>query len=300
MNISKKMILVAGFVLQLSAALQASFNAANYTQAFLAFAGGTDPVAAANAIYNNRGTMSWVACQQLAQQIGTPEALAVGLYMSQGNQNVLVNKFGGADSSSNLLAALQSLLAPASSRQSAQAPVQQLPVSSSPAQAPVQQLPVSSSPAQAPAQGNSSWWPFGSSTPSTAADIQAAVIAQQKADAAAATASNKALSAIVNSGIQGLPLYQAYIDLIMADIQQAIAAISDAATQQAVIKYLQSKIANVKVVATSSASYNSRTLGRMGSTKKAPKEKPSKKSSKVKKAGKSGKGGTKKKQNPQS
>ncbi len=102
--------------------------------------------------------------------------------------------------------------------------------------------------------------------------MQRVVQAQQKSDAAAATVNNNKLNALVKSGATGAQLYKGYIDVIVADLQQAINAIDDSAVQAQVAQYAQNQFAMLKASANGNR-YNSRTLGRMNSKKSMKKSK---------------------------
>ncbi len=250
MNSTKKMILATGMLFQLSASLYAD----NWSDAVSAF-GGVD------AVYNNRGSLSWAAAQKIAKQLGTAEAMSIGLYESNGNPAVVANKFPGAQPANVVVAQLQSM---ANTRQ--QIPVDQ-PVSVSPG--PV----VAPTPAPVTSNGWNNW--FGSSSSTACPDNSAAAaLAQQKLDAQVAVGNSQALAAIANSNASGAALYNAYIDLAFSSLQQAVAGIADQAVQQQVIQYMQNKLASMKA-SVNANNYSSRVLGKYSSKKEPKKSKRS-------------------------
>lgn len=112
MNI-KKLLIVAVLTLQMTGFLHASQAA--YNTAFLAFAndksinpsgGAYELTQAAQFIQNARKSKSWTITQDVAQKLKTPQAMAVGFYLSSGTTSSLTNKFPGADSQNNLMSAL--------------------------------------------------------------------------------------------------------------------------------------------------------------------------------------------------
>lgn len=231
-------MLAAGLLFQLSASLYAD----NWSDAAQAFGG-------AEAVYNNRGSLAWSTALAIAKQLGsTPEAMSIALYQANGNPNVLKSKFAGAMSQDVVESALQNML----SVRSPQTPVNSVPVTS----APVTTTPVVTAPVEPTI---------------TTADIQAAMVAQQKADAALAASNSQALSNLVTSNATGASLYNSYIDLILNALMQALNSIVDPAVQQQVIGYTQNKLANMKASA-SSVSNSSRVIGRMSSQKKTVKK----------------------------
>ena len=252
-------MLTAGLFLQLTGSMHASSpNLNNYADAFMQFAQSIDSsvndiATAANTIYNNRNTQPTLACQELAQQLNTAEALAVGLYLSKGQPEV---SFRNADSLSNLNIALAGIM------NNRPTPIMADPTPSNPAPAPVK-------------SGSGSWFTWGSATPtSTPADIQAAMKTQQQADAAKAAADLQSLSAIVNSNASGVSLYNAYVDVIVNNLQQALSSIDDPAVKQQVVSYAKNKLSNMQA-SVSVNSHNSRALGRMSSKKAMKKNKHS-------------------------
>ena len=87
--------------LQFTAYLNASSQAA-YESAFKAFYSAisktTGTVAqAASFIFNNRGDFPTASNQSIAKTLNTPQAMAVGLYMSEGNPSSLTGRFPNAD-----------------------------------------------------------------------------------------------------------------------------------------------------------------------------------------------------------
>ncbi len=253
MKLTNKMMLVAGIIFQLTANLYAD----NWSNAFLAFGGGKDPVVAAQAVLNGPGSLTASNALTIANSLKTPEALAIGRYLAMNKKNVFNSSFQDAD----VQAAAQSLIATRMNNQ---------PISSGPIVAPA---PVNTP----PSSGGWSDWLSGSSSaacPDNSAAIQQAVLAQQKADAAVAVANTQALAAIANSNASGAALYNAYIDLIFSSLAQAIAGIADQAVQQQVVQYAQNKLASMKAAA-SANSYNSRILGKSSSKKEAKKNKRS-------------------------
>ena len=107
MNI-KKILIILFFTSQFTTTI-INANQAAWNQAFLTFGGGTQDLAkAANYISLNDGSGSWSSNQTTAKEIGnTPEALAVGMYMSKGKSRDLKNKFTGYAPEADLLVALE-------------------------------------------------------------------------------------------------------------------------------------------------------------------------------------------------
>lgn len=244
MNSTKKLMLAAGILSQLSASLHAD----NWSDAFDAFGGPA-------AVRNNHMQMSWAKAKDIAQQNGsTPEMLAVAVYEAVGNQQVNLGKAGrNVASIRELQDALTDALNPA---------VAEVPSRAANAAASNQAAPVKS--------GWGSLWGSSSAQPAvSSADVQRAIAAQQKQDAAVAAASSKALSQIVNSNATGASLYNAYVDLILSGLQQAVNAIVDPAVQLQVIQYAQNKLTSMKASVSAMNRMNARELGRMNSSKKA-------------------------------
>jgi hypothetical protein len=239
-----KIMLAAGIIFQLSASLYAD----NWSNAFLAFGGGSDPVAAAQYVLNNAGRVTANAALSVAKNLQTNEGMAVGRWMASSNKNVFTGFLTDAD----LQAAAQALIA------SRSVPVVVAPTPSNP---------------QTPAT-NSSWfnW-FGGSSATCDSDVQAAKVAQQKADALKAAENQAALQSIAASSATGATLYNGYVDLILGSLQQAISGIADPAVQMQVQQYAQSKVASMKVTAQNS----SRVLGKISSKKESKKNKKSRK-----------------------
>lgn len=248
---TKKLFVAAGLILQLTSGLHAD----NWSDAFAAF-GGTQTVKSGN------GSLAWSTALAEAKKIGTPEALAVGMYMADGNPAVLVNKFKGAASSEDLQKALQpAVQAPVATNANSGANSWFGGSSNKPA-TPVE------APKTAPA---SSWFSSKPAAPVVSLDDlkkaeQKAAEAQQKLDAAAATANTQALSTIVNSGKSGVAQYTALVDHVFNSLQQAVSGIEDSAAQQQVMQYIQNKAASIKASVRTN-SYNSRVIGRMNSSK---------------------------------
>ena len=254
MNLTKKMLLTAGVILQLTGSIYSSYNLNNWANAFLNFGGGTDPVAAANYVISNQGKSGVRAAINIASQLQTQEGYATAAFLSGSNNPTFNSSYQASDVIAAAQAIARNQFAPVMAAPMAQ-PVQQAPAMK---QAPIAQ-PVQQAPAAPAAQSNSV----------SSAALQSAVQAQQAADAAAAAASNQALASLVNSGATGLNLYTGYIDLIFNLLQQAINAIVDPSVQQQVIGYAQNKLAGMKSAAANQ--YSSHTLGRM-SSKKADKK----------------------------
>ena len=120
MNI-KKFIVLSCMTFILTGFIDA--NQAAYNAAFIAFAqdpsinraGGISTLAqAVNFIANDAGVETYTLAQSVANKLNTPQAMAVGLYISSGNPITLKTKFPNADvvtegttvSFSNLQAAL--------------------------------------------------------------------------------------------------------------------------------------------------------------------------------------------------
>lgn len=249
MKSTKKIVLAAGILFQLSASMYAD----NWSDAFLAFAGGTDAVAAAQYVLNNAGVTTPTNALTIGQALNTPEAIAVSRWMSSGRKNVFNSPLQDADVQS----AAQDL---ADS-------VRNMPM---PTPAPV------NTPTPAPVKGGgSSWFNWGTATPtSTPADIQSAMKVQQQADAVKAAADLQSLSAIVNSNASGVSLYNAYVDVIVNNLQQALSSIADPAVKQQVVSYAKNKLSNMQT-SVSVNNHNSRALGRMSSKKAMKKNKHS-------------------------
>lgn len=245
MNSTKKLMLAAGILSQLSAGLYADA----WSDAFDVFDG---PAAVAN----NHMRMSWAEAQRKAQQNGnTPELLAVAVYEAQGNQQVNLRKAGPRAASMNdLQVALADALNPVVAVNPSRAV-------NEPAAAVKAAAPVSS--------GWGSLWGSSAQPAISSADVQRAIAAQQKQDAAIAATNSKALSQIVNSNATGASLYNAYVDLILSGLQQAVNAIVDPAVQLQVIQYAQNKLTSMKASVSAMNRMNARELGRMNSGKKA-------------------------------
>jgi len=251
MKTIKKLLLAAGIFFQMSAMLFADA----WSDAFLAFGGGSDDAAAAQSVVANANRVGSQGALTVAKKLGTPEAFAIGRFVSQNKKDVFKSIYSDDD----VVAAAQEIINEA--RRSA-------PV------APVAQRAPVVAPQPAPSRGWADWLSGSAAQNQSAvseADLQKAMQAQQDADAAAAAASNQALASLVNSGATGLNLYKGYIDLIFNLLQQAVNAIVDPAVQQQVIGYAQNKLAGMKASAAAANRYNSRTLGRMNSKKVAKK-----------------------------
>ncbi|MBP6870162.1 hypothetical protein KBC04_04730 [Candidatus Babeliales bacterium] len=260
MNVTKKMMVIAGIFLQLAGS---AYGSDAWQAAFLAFGGGSDPVAAAQGVLNGPNSGSAVLALDLAKKngAGTPEAFAIGRYMASNKKNLFKSNYQDSD----VEAAGRAIIAEAASRAIAAAP---MPTPSSET-------------AQQPAAG---WGWFGgnaakSAAPAiTAANVQAAMEAQKAADLADAVVNNDALAKIVGSGKSGVNLYYAFIDYIFSVLQQAVSSIADAGTQQQVLSYMQSKFATMKA-SVAANNYQARVLGRMDSKKVSKNNKNSKKNS---------------------
>ena len=252
MKSTKKIVLAAGILFQLSASMYAD----NWSDAFLAFGGSSDPVTAAQNVLASQGKESLRSALNIAvNKLGSSEeGMAVASWMSNAQSNAFQTSYQASD----VQAAAQALAAS---------------VRNMPMQAPV----AAPSQAQVPTQtkAGSSWFSWGSATPtSTPADIQAAMLTQQQADAAKAAADLQSLSAIVNSNASGVSLYNAYVDVIVNNLQQALSSIADPAVQQQVVSYAKNKLSNMQA-SVSVNSNNSRALGRMSSKKAMKKNKHS-------------------------
>jgi hypothetical protein len=247
MNTTKKITLIVGIFLQASTSLYADA----WSDAFDVFGG-------PEAVYNERGSFSWTKALSIAKENGnTPELLAVGMYVSTGNPGILTHKFPGAASQVDLKNELKSIL-------DAKNPVRKAPVIQQPViQQPVVQQPIAP---QTPTRSGWGWSSESKTAANNSQSIKQALTAQHKAEVAAATAKDKNLAAIANSGKTGISLYSAYIDSLFNLLQQAINSILDASTAAQVVQYIQNKAANLSVAA-STSKYNSRTLGRMNSKK---------------------------------
>ena len=102
-----KFLIILCMTLQCAQQIQASLSAqsqASYGAAFQAFdkalndeTGTNNPIQAATYIYNNAGKKSWSEMLKIAKTLNTPEAMAVGMYLSNGNPAVLAIHFPGAD-----------------------------------------------------------------------------------------------------------------------------------------------------------------------------------------------------------
>jgi|GEM_PF-3535163 len=270
----KKLLITAGIVLQLSAGLYAD----SWSNAFAAFGGNAN-------VYNNRGTMSWANAKDIAGELNTPEANAVGLYMSNGNPASLRRKFPNAASESALNAALAG----------AQAPVRVVEVAQN-EEAPgvldriadageavynwgagnagdsVEAAPVEVAPVKK--AEDSSLWDWISAAPTqpviTRADVVNAEKLQQQADVAQAAQNDAQVAAIVNSGSEGAAQLNAMVDLIFDQVQASVNAIEDPMIQQQVVNNIRQKAANMS--AASGANHNkSGVLGKMNSKKASKK-----------------------------
>jgi hypothetical protein len=118
MNI-KKFFMIAYIAFQSTQYSNASSQTA-YNAAFQAFNAALNKGAAttiaqvADFISNNRGAFNWTETQKIALKLNSPQAMAVGMYLSSGNPATLFSHFANADvikqgksvSFSNLLAAL--------------------------------------------------------------------------------------------------------------------------------------------------------------------------------------------------
>ncbi len=236
-----KIMLAAGMIFQLSASLYAD----NWSDAFLVYGGGSNLAVAAQNVLKNKGRSGVRAVLNLAVNTlnSSPEGMAVAAWLSNKASDQLASPYSNAD----VQAAGQALIDAAS--------VRSMPAPSAPA------APVVS-------EGWLSGW-FGGS--SSAADVQAV----QQADAAQVAGNVDDLQAVINSGATGVELYNAYVDLAVESLQQAISAIVDPAVQKQVAARAQSKMSGIR--ATASANSNSRVLGKFSSKKGAKKQKNSKK-----------------------
>lgn len=250
-------MITAGFFLQLAGSV---FGSDAFEVAFKRFSGESDSAKAADFVMNSRKPLTLNNALKIAASIGTPEAYAVGAFRTDGNKKAFkVGNYKDAD----VVAAARAIIEEATSRA---------------------QMPEPSAPAQQPASswGSSLGSYFGGSSSSaapaiTAANVQAAVQAQQAADFALAAANNDMLGAIIKSGKSGVNLYTAFIDYIFSVLQQAVNSIADAGTQQQVLSYMQSKFATMKA-SVAQNNYQARMLGRMDSKKANKNSKNNKKS----------------------
>ncbi len=258
MNIPKKLFIIAGLACYMPAAF-----ADNWSDAFDAFGGPQN-------VYANRGKLAIskniATIKKAYGNNPTSEAIAVGMYESQGRAAVIQPNFkrlGNAASVRDLESALQAELygpaIPVVKQQEQQVMQQQ-------EQAQQQQQ-------QEQASGWKSWFTSQPAMPVVSqADLQQAQQVQQQADVAAAAANDQNLASLVNSGATGLQLYKGYVDLNFGMLQQAIANIPDADVQVQVAQYVQNKFAGMKSAVAAANQHNSRILGRMDS-KKAKKHK---------------------------
>jgi hypothetical protein len=236
MNSTKKLMLAAGIFLQLSTGLYA----ASWEDAINGFGG------AAN-VFNNHGKKLWSeALKQANINGGSPEDLAVGLYVSKEySKPSIIMKFPGAAPTSELEAALENIMNPSRSFVPQDEP----------------QEPASS--------GYSSWWSGSSAQTFSKAQVDAAQAqaaqAQKNEDAVEAAASQQALINVQKSGVSGVQLYKKYVDVAFNSLQNAVNGL-DASSQQDVVRYIQDKAANMSA-SSGGPFYKSRTLGRMNSKK---------------------------------
>ncbi len=117
---NKKYMLLYALIVHATQLLTASVDQAAYNKAFQVFAGknATTYAQAATWIYNNRGSFnatasnssvglgSMLSIAQAAPLSSSPQAMAVGLYLSSGNPKGIAHNFPNADSNTNLQAAL--------------------------------------------------------------------------------------------------------------------------------------------------------------------------------------------------
>ncbi|MDP3788442.1 MAG: hypothetical protein Q8Q60_03975 [Candidatus Chromulinivorax sp.] len=242
MKLTNKIMLAAGIIFQLSASLYAD----NWSDAILEFGGGSDVAVAAQNVKNNKGKSGLRAVLSIAvNQLGsTQEAMAVAAWLSNQASSSLKTSYKSEDVAAALNEFIASRVVPVSA-----------PISSGPIVEPVSE----------PSSGGWSSWFSNSSD---------AALAQQKLDAAVATANSSALADIANSNAQGASRYNAYIDLAFSTLGQAIANIADSAVQQQVIEYAQNKLAGMKA-SVNANSYSSRVLGKYSSKKEPKKNKRS-------------------------
>ncbi|MGZ6254570.1 MAG: hypothetical protein ACXWL5_01100 [Candidatus Chromulinivorax sp.] len=241
MKNTNKILLAAAVMLQLAGTLCADA----WADAFALFGG-------PQAVSINQASMPWTKSLDLVKKSGnaTPQALAVALYETQ-NPSVNAPKFAGAASKDDLIAALSAALQAANPVAAAQQ-VPAAPISSAP-QAPAQPSNVNA--------GYASNW-FGSSSASSS---DAAAKAAQKADILAISSSSKDLQKIAESGLEGLNMYLAYIDVTFEALQEAINAVLDPKDAQKLLQYIQKSAANLSV---SAANSNANVLGQMSSSSK--------------------------------
>ncbi|MGZ6250539.1 MAG: hypothetical protein ACXWL2_00770 [Candidatus Chromulinivorax sp.] len=241
MKNTNKILLAAAITLQLSGTLCADA----WADAFALFGG-------PQAVFANRGSMSWTKTSDQVKKSGnaTPQALAVALYETQ-NRNANAGKFAGAASQDDLQIALNAALQTANQVAAEQQAPAAGPIMSAP-QAPAQPSNVNA--------GYASNW-FGSSSASSDAAAKAA----QKADILAISSSSKDLQKIAESGLEGLNMYLAYIDVTFQALQEAINAVLDPKDAQKLLQYIQKSAANLSV---SAANSNANVLGQMSSSSK--------------------------------
>jgi hypothetical protein len=113
MKTTKNLLLTAGICFQMSTMLFAD----GWSEAFLAFGGGIDPVAAAQTTLANANRVGAQGALTVAKNSGTPEAMAIGRFVSQGRKDVFKSDYSDAD----VQAAAQDIIQAA--RRSAQAAV---------------------------------------------------------------------------------------------------------------------------------------------------------------------------------
>ena len=286
MKMIKKLVIATGLILHFAGSIYASsYNMNNWTNALLAFGGGSNPAAAAQNVISSQGKATFNSAYTTAQKIGTPEAWAVGAWMASKNQSQFKSKYKNNDVQAAANALAGSATAPSSPTMAGPTPsasAANSAASSAAAAAQQQQTAIANALQQQQQQ-------FQQQQQAAIADalqqqqkqfqqqqqvaITNALQQQQQADVAAATANNQALSAVASGKQQGADLYNAYADYIFNLLGQAVAGISDAPTQQAVIQHIQSNAASLSASSAGSSSYNSRTLGRMNSKKSSKKNK---------------------------
>lgn len=297
MKSTKKIILTAGMLFQLSASMYAN----NWSDAFLAFGGGSDVVAAADFVLNHPNAVTPANALTVSKSLNTAEGSAVARWMANNKKNAFNSPLQDAD----VQAAARDMVTRSMPESFNNAQENNAQVSNA-TDNNAQTNNAQTNNAQ-PSTG-SSWFPsFGGSSTTqaqagansqavidaqiariqAAADAQIAAIraqqetniktamqTQQQEDAARAAQQQQALINIVNSGATGATLYNSYIDLIMNSLQEALSSIADANVKQQVVSYAQNKLANMKASA-SMNSHTSHALGRMSSKKPAKKGKNS-------------------------
>jgi len=257
MNATKKLLFAAGIVLQLSASLFADA----WVAAFQGFANISDPVAAATYVYNNRGSKSFGENQKTAKSLNnTPEALAVGLYMSTGILSSIAGKFKGAASLSDLDMALKATIAGNRSGGMVDDSGDMVGNSGNIVVNSADIIALQNELAEAQAEAGI----YYNQLQDALAQIPAAQKAQQEADAAVLGQKNQEINDALSGGQQGADLFKNLIDITFGNIETGINS-ADMSIQSELQGYVKSKANSLQVAA--SASNKSRVLGRSSSKK---------------------------------